>query len=69
MKNGSVSVANTNCKHCREMRQIMPLGEKFWVIECQKFPGERRRLHDNCGSGRCEKFEAKFPKTKTKKGE
>ena len=55
-------MANTNCKHCREMRQVMRLGEKYWVIKCQKFPGEWRRLHDSCGSGWCEKFEEKFGK-------
>ena len=55
-------MANTNCKHCQEMRQVMRLGEKYWVIKCQKFPGEWRRLHDSCGSGWCEQFEEKFGK-------
>ena len=55
-------MANTNCKHCREMRQVVRLGEKYWVIKCQKFPGEWRRLHDSCGSGWCERFEEKFGK-------
>lgn len=41
---------------------MVRLGEKYWVIKCQKFPGERRRLHDSCGSGWCEQFEEKFGK-------
>ena len=55
-------MANTNCKHCQEMRQVVRLGETYWVIKCQKFPGEWRRLHDSCGSGWCEQFEEKFSK-------
>lgn len=55
-------MANTNCKHCQEMRQMVRRGDKYWVIKCPKFPGEWRRLHDSCGSGWCERFEEKFGK-------
>ena len=62
-------MANMNCKHCTDMRQVVRLGEKYWVIKCSQFPGEWRKLNENCGREWCEKFEEKFPKTKTKKGE
>ncbi len=55
-------MANMNCKHCTDMRQVVRLGEKHWVIECQKFPGERRKLNENCGRNWCDKFEEKFNK-------
>lgn len=62
-------MANMNCKHCTDMRQVMRAGDKYWVTTCSQFPGKRRKLNENCGRNWCDKFEAKFPKTKTKKGE